>query len=101
MRHVEIPVVHRPRTAGETKYGMGITKRAIPGLIDLFAVRYMRNRRRPVANAEIVPVGAPSVEGPAHGAGGAGSCGCAHVRGTVSGEPVVRKAAPEAAGVQS
>lgn len=98
---IEMPVVHRPRTAGETKYGMGITKRAIPGLIDLFAVRYMRNRRRPVANAEIVPAGAPSIEGATHGAGGAGSCGCAHARGTVAGEPVVRKAAPEAAGVQS
>jgi len=51
---VEMPVNHRPRAAGETKYGMGITKRALPGLIDCFAVRYMRNRRRPVANEEIV-----------------------------------------------
>lgn len=50
---VEMPVQHRPRTAGETKYGMGITKRALPGLIDLFAVRYMRNRRRPTDHAEI------------------------------------------------
>ncbi len=46
---VETPVNHRERTAGETKYGsMGIAKRAIPGLIDCFAVRYMRKRRRPV-----------------------------------------------------
>jgi glycosyltransferase involved in cell wall biosynthesis len=51
---VEMPVNHRPRAAGVTKYGRGITKRAIPGLIDLFAVRYMRSRRRPVAAAEIV-----------------------------------------------
>ena len=43
----EMRVHHRPRTAGETKYGMGIVQRAIPGLIDLFAVRYMRSRRRP------------------------------------------------------
>lgn len=50
---VEMPVQHRPRTAGETKYGMGITTRAIPGLIDLFAVRYMRNRRRPTDHAEV------------------------------------------------
>ncbi|MBX3387659.1 MAG: glycosyltransferase family 2 protein [Phycisphaeraceae bacterium] len=50
---VEMRVSHRPRTAGETKYGMGITKRAIPGLVDLFAVRYMRNRRRNVEHAEI------------------------------------------------
>lgn len=50
---VEMPVHHRPRTAGETKYGMGITKRAIPGLIDCFAVRWMGNRRRPVASEEV------------------------------------------------
>lgn len=49
---VEMPVNHRRRHAGTPKYGMGITKRAIPGLIDLFAVRYMRNRRRPVSNEE-------------------------------------------------
>ena len=29
---VEMPVNHRPRLAGETKYGFGITKRALPGL---------------------------------------------------------------------
>lgn len=51
-RVVEMPVTHRPRVAGETKYGMGITKRAIPGLIDCFAVRYMRSRRTPVTHAE-------------------------------------------------
>ena len=49
---IEMPVTHRPRTAGETKYGMGITQRAIPGLIDCFAVRWMRTRRRPVASVE-------------------------------------------------
>ena len=51
---VEMPVNHRPRHAGEPKYGMGITKRALPGLVDLFAVRYMRNRRRPVTSEEQV-----------------------------------------------
>ncbi len=50
---VEVPVHHRPRLAGETKYGMGITKRALPGLIDCFAMRYMRNRRRPTTSIEI------------------------------------------------
>lgn len=45
-RVVEMPVNHRQRFAGEPKYGVGISKRAIPGLIDCFAVRYMRNRRR-------------------------------------------------------
>lgn len=52
---VEMPVNHRARMAGETKYGMGITKRAIPGLIDCFAMRWMRARRRPVGCAEIDP----------------------------------------------
>ncbi|MEM9064309.1 MAG: glycosyltransferase family 2 protein [Planctomycetota bacterium] len=51
---IEMQVNHRERHAGETKYGsMGITKRAIPGLIDCFAVRYMRGRRRPVTSSEI------------------------------------------------
>jgi hypothetical protein len=52
---VEQRVNHRPRHAGETKYGLGITKRAIPGLIDLFAVRYFRSRRRSVAAMDIPP----------------------------------------------
>lgn len=43
---IETPVAHRARHAGEPKYGMGITKRAIPGLIDCFAVRWMGKRRR-------------------------------------------------------
>jgi len=50
---VEMKVNHRPRTAGETKYGFGITQRAIPGLIDCFAVRWMAKRRRPVSSAEV------------------------------------------------
>jgi len=50
---VEMRVTHRPRIAGETKYGFGIWQRAIPGLIDLLAVRYLRNRRRPVASTEV------------------------------------------------
>lgn len=54
-RVVEMPVNHRPRTAGETKYGMGIWQRALPGLIDLFAVRWMRARRRPTRCQEIGP----------------------------------------------
>jgi glycosyltransferase involved in cell wall biosynthesis len=49
---IEMPVNHRNRHAGEPKYGMGITKRALPGLIDLFAMRWMRNRRRPVTSVE-------------------------------------------------
>jgi hypothetical protein len=49
---VEVRVNHRERAAGTTKYGSGL-KRAIPGLIDCFAVRYMRNRRRQTASMEI------------------------------------------------
>ncbi|MCC6320477.1 MAG: glycosyltransferase [Phycisphaerales bacterium] len=61
---VEMPVNHRPRVAGTTKYGMGIVKRAIPGLVDLFAVRYMRNRRRPVEHTEVGPRRAIEHAGP-------------------------------------
>jgi glycosyltransferase involved in cell wall biosynthesis len=50
---VEMPVKHRAREAGTTKYGLGITKRALPGLRDLLAVRWMRQRRRPVEAAEV------------------------------------------------
>lgn len=48
---VETPVHHRPRVAGTTKYG--IANRAIPGLIDCFAVRWMNNRRKPTVAIEI------------------------------------------------
>ena len=48
---IETPVGHRPRTAGQTKYG--IWNRAIPGLIDCLAVRWMRNRRRPTQFREL------------------------------------------------
>ncbi|MCA9306055.1 MAG: glycosyltransferase family 2 protein [Phycisphaerales bacterium] len=65
---IEMPVNHRERHAGTSKYGMGITKRAIPGLLDLFAVRWMRNRRRPVTSIEATPNAsaepAPRVEVP-------------------------------------
>ena len=50
---VEHRVNHRQRGAGETKYGMGIVQRALPGLIDLLVVRYMRNRRRHWDHAEV------------------------------------------------
>ncbi|MEO0630275.1 MAG: glycosyltransferase family 2 protein [Planctomycetota bacterium] len=53
---VELPVNHRERFAGEPKYGVGISKRAIPGLIDCFAIRWMGNRRR--TPTEITEVGA-------------------------------------------
>ncbi|MCK4874079.1 MAG: glycosyltransferase family 2 protein [Phycisphaerales bacterium] len=47
---VEVPVHHRARVAGEAKYG--IWNRAIPGLIDCFAMRWMHKRRRPVTAKE-------------------------------------------------
>lgn len=47
---IEMPVTHRPRVAGTAKYG--IMNRAIPGLIDCFAVRWMRNRRRSAVSRE-------------------------------------------------
>lgn len=55
---IETPVSHRARHAGEPKYGMGVTKRAIPGLIDCFAVRWMGNRRR--APASVTEHNAPA-----------------------------------------
>ncbi|RLB38587.1 MAG: glycosyltransferase [Deltaproteobacteria bacterium] len=41
-RVVEISVNHRPRTRGESKYGVG--NRAMRGLVDCFAVRWWRRR---------------------------------------------------------
>lgn len=51
---VETSVNHRPRIAGKPKYG--ILDRALPGLIDCFAVRWMHKRRRPAKCEEIIPV---------------------------------------------
>lgn len=44
---IEMAVHHRPRAAGEAKYG--IWNRALPGLIDLLAVRWMKARLRPTS----------------------------------------------------
>ncbi len=52
---IEMPASHRPRIAGEAKYG--VWNRAIPGLIDCFAVRWMRNRRRPTSAGSCTPEG--------------------------------------------
>lgn len=58
---VEHSVNHRPRHAGTTKYGFGIAQRALPGLIDCFAVRWMAGRRRSVeATEKSWPMGTPS-----------------------------------------
>ncbi len=50
-RVIERPVTHRPRGAGRSKYG--IRNRALPGLVDCFAVRWMSRRRRPVEAAAV------------------------------------------------
>jgi glycosyltransferase involved in cell wall biosynthesis len=42
-RVVELPVRHHPRVAGRSKYG--ISNRALSGLRDCFAVRWMRDRQ--------------------------------------------------------
>lgn len=47
---VEVPVNHRPRVAGVAKYG--VWNRALPGLFDCLAVRWMAKRRRPVTCEE-------------------------------------------------
>ena len=47
---IEMPAAHRPRTAGVAKYG--VWNRAVPGLIDCFAVRWMRGRRRPTLSED-------------------------------------------------
>jgi hypothetical protein len=41
-RVVEIPVNHRPRTRGQSKYGIG--NRAWRGIVDCFAMRWYRAR---------------------------------------------------------
>lgn len=50
---VEMPASHRPRIAGETKYGMGILTRGPRALFDLFAVRWMKSRWRDASVVEI------------------------------------------------
>lgn len=75
-RVIETPVAHRARHAGEPKYGMGVTKRAIPGLIDCFAVRWMGKRRRtPTSVREIVAPGEGDVVAPAQGRDAVASSG--------------------------
>jgi dolichol-phosphate mannosyltransferase len=53
-RVVEFPVHHRPRTSGESKYG--VWNRALPGLRDLFAMRWMRRRLRDTATQAVEPL---------------------------------------------
>ena len=48
---IEVPVSHRPRTSGQAKYG--VFNRALPGLLDALAVRWMHRRRRPTRASEV------------------------------------------------
>jgi len=43
---VEMPVTHRPRATGESKYGLGLLSRGPAGLMDLLAVSWMIKRHR-------------------------------------------------------
>ena len=52
-RIIEFPVTHRARSAGETKYGVGVLSRGWAGLIDCFAVRWMGGRIRDVSAQEL------------------------------------------------
>ncbi len=45
-RIAEMPVHHRPRTAGTTKYGLGLLNRGFAGFFDALAVRWMMSRHR-------------------------------------------------------
>ena len=56
----EIPVAHRPRSTGRSKYG--VRNRLWVGLEDLRGVRWLRSRQRPWIVAEASP-GAPMPEG--------------------------------------
>ncbi len=51
----QIPVNHRSRNAGSTKYGMGLLSRGPAGLLDLFAVRWMMKRYRDTSTDTIAP----------------------------------------------
>jgi len=44
-RLISVPVSHRPRTRGTSKYGM--LNRAWVGIIDIFGVRWLRRRYKP------------------------------------------------------
>jgi glycosyltransferase involved in cell wall biosynthesis len=57
-RVVELPVAHRPRRHGRSKYG--ILDRLFVGLADVFAVRWMKSRRLDYRVSELQASGARS-----------------------------------------
>ena len=46
----QVPVAHRPRLSGRSKYGIG--NRLLPVIGDLLAVRWMKSRRLPLTDIE-------------------------------------------------
>ena len=56
-RVVEVPVHHRPRTLGRSKFG--IRNRALPAFIDLLAVRWMMRRTVHRGLREVLPPRGP------------------------------------------
>jgi glycosyltransferase involved in cell wall biosynthesis len=50
-RVLEVPINHRPRRFGESKYGIG--NRAVRAFVDLLAVRWMKSRRLGYEVAEV------------------------------------------------
>ena len=61
-RIIEMPVNHRPRHAGVTKYGVGAISRGWNGLLDCFTVRWMRKRLRRTYATEAKPATPVAVE---------------------------------------
>ncbi|WP_428387952.1 glycosyltransferase family 2 protein [Mucisphaera sp.] len=47
---IQVPVNHRPRVAGKAKFG--VWNRALPGLIDLIGVRWMKSRWQQIRTQE-------------------------------------------------
>src|SRR5262249_57306660 len=56
-RVVEVPVHHRPRTLGRSKFG--IWNRALPAFLDLLAVRWMMRRTVRRRLREVLPPRSP------------------------------------------
>jgi len=52
-RVAEVPVAHRPRRYGTSKYGIG--NRLFVGLVDVFAVRWMQRRHEAWQAREVRP----------------------------------------------
>lgn len=50
VRIVQVPVGHRPRTTGTTKYGM--LNRVFVGIVDIFGVMWLRRRQRRTGRIE-------------------------------------------------